>query len=47
MLGHKSVKITQHYAKVVDRKVSNDMKLLREKFSPKIFNEQQRKSISN
>lgn len=43
MLGHKSVKITQHYAKVVDRKVSNDMKLLREKFSSKNLDEQQRR----
>lgn len=44
MLGHKSVKITQHYAKVVDRKVSNDMKLLREKFSSKNLDEQQRRN---
>ena len=33
MLGHKSIKITQHYAKVIDRKVSEDMKVLRQKFS--------------
>ncbi|MCE7039557.1 site-specific integrase [Dyadobacter sp. CY312] len=31
MLGHKSLKTTQHYAKIVDRKVSNDMELLRRK----------------
>lgn len=32
MLGHKNIKITQHYAKILDRKVSDDMKLLRQKF---------------
>lgn len=28
MLGHKSIKITQHYAKIIDRKVSEDMQQL-------------------
>ena len=32
MLGHKSIKITQIYAKILDRKVSEDMSLLRKKF---------------
>jgi site-specific recombinase XerD len=32
MLGHRSIKTTQHYAKILDRKVSDDMKQLREKF---------------
>ncbi len=32
MLGHKSLRTTQHYAKILDRKVSDDMKLLKEKF---------------
>ena len=32
MLGHKSIKTTQHYAKIVDRKVSDDMLLLKEKY---------------
>lgn len=33
MLGHKSLKTTQHYAKILDRKVSDDMLALRNKLS--------------
>lgn len=33
MLGHKNIQTTQHYAKVLDRKVSDDMKILRNKFT--------------
>lgn len=35
MLGHKSIKITQIYAKILDKKVSEDMGVLRKKFTIK------------
>jgi hypothetical protein len=43
MLGHKSIKTTQHYAKIVDRKVSDDMMILKEKFALKPMNYYARK----
>ena len=36
MLGHKDLKTTQHYAKILDRKVSDDMMLLRAKLTPQL-----------
>lgn len=33
MLGHKSLRITQQYAKILDKKVSRDMMVLRNKMS--------------
>lgn len=35
MLGHKNLRTTQHYAKIVDKKVSNDMMALKDKLSQK------------
>jgi site-specific recombinase XerD len=35
MLGHKSIKTTQHYAKILDSKVSEDMMLLKQKYLDK------------
>jgi site-specific recombinase XerD len=32
MLGHKKLQTTQHYAKILDKKVSADMQALRDKF---------------
>lgn len=45
MLGHKSIRTTQQYAKVVDRKVSDDMQLLKAKFSSKT-NQKQLHNVS-
>ncbi|MFV8336511.1 site-specific integrase [Flavobacterium sp. RSP29] len=33
MLGHKNIQTTQHYAKILDKKVSEDMMNLRNKFN--------------
>jgi site-specific recombinase XerD len=43
MLGHKSLRTTQHYAKILDKKVSEDMDILRKKLS----NNNKNKLINN
>lgn len=37
MLGHRSIKTTQHYAKILDRKVSVDMQLLKRKLQTNVI----------
>jgi site-specific recombinase XerD len=36
MLGHKNIKSTQHYARIVDKKVGDDMDLLAQKIGSRL-----------
>ena len=47
MLGHKSLKTTQHYAKILDRKVSDDMAMLKDKFAMKKTYEAENSTFTN
>ena len=38
-IGHKDLRTIQHYAKVLDRKVSEDMMILRDKFKEGLISE--------
>jgi len=38
MLGHKTIRTTQHYAKILDKKVSDDMQLLKQKLNRSMIN---------
>jgi hypothetical protein len=38
MLGHKNIRTTQHYAKILGKKVSEDMMILRGKLDAINFN---------
>ncbi|MEK6154594.1 site-specific integrase [Flavobacteriaceae bacterium 3-367] len=44
MLGHKNLRTTQHYAQIINKKVSEDMAVLKEKLEGKVGKEGSKKS---
>lgn len=44
MLGHRNIRTTQHYAKILNRRVSDDMQMLREKLRSKEELQESKKS---
>jgi hypothetical protein len=46
MLGHTNIKTTQIYAKVIQRKVSEDMKALRDKLESNLVSKIKLKTVN-